>query len=193
MFNQFLEGTTDHLVCPTCKALREVRFSYGDAEWEGKTASNVMRGLCVDCGQVVAISAQSFHRFRSESKPTRERTTLTIPQELEDYMRHRLSDCGARHEPTEMFLRAALVACALDMPKAVEAVKEAKPDELGLSCRSKIHLNARGNIGKILADLSKASGVSNLSELVRRLILASEGSLKSAVEVSLVQLSLAYA
>jgi hypothetical protein len=193
MLEDYFEGRTGEVICNTCKALRPVRYGYGPATHHGIEAKAVMRSVCLVCGQVATIAAQSLYKFRKESRPHRERTTLAVPQELEDYVYRKLNDVGAWMEPPEMFLRAALTACHDCLDESASILSSIEHEALSKPCVAKINFNARGNIGRVFRGLSAASGISNSSELARRLIVASDGPMKAKVDHELRRLSIAYA
>jgi hypothetical protein len=187
-----LEGRESNMACENCRTLASTVLKYGNDTSNGKTVSNVMHSHCKGCGEIIGWAGQSSHKLRGP-KPADEKTTVLVPQELEDFAMHRLSLMNVLHEPSDMFLRAALVACAHDMDFASESIMAASHEVLERSARAKLNIPTRGNIGIILDELKKRTKIKNLSELIRRLIVASDGPMLEAVDRELKCLALAYA
>ena len=89
------EGTVELTPCEQCQKLVPATYSYGPVEHEGLIVEDVMRAVCNQCGDIVATTPQSAHRFREAiQNRNAKRTTVRIPQELQDFICLNLSAAG---------------------------------------------------------------------------------------------------
>jgi hypothetical protein len=58
------EGTVELIPCETCRQLVPATYSLGPVEHEGLIVEDVMRAVCNQCGDIIATTPQSAHRFR---------------------------------------------------------------------------------------------------------------------------------
>ena len=65
------EGTVELIPCETCQQLVPATYSLGPVEHEGLIVEGVMRAVCNQCGDIVATTPQSAHRFREAVQAAR--------------------------------------------------------------------------------------------------------------------------
>lgn len=166
--------------CENCKALVDATYDYGTIRLDdGTTIENVMRALCDDCGETIAIAHQSAPaikaaRAKRDAEKARLRTTVRVSRPLADFAASQLLDRGANPERLDLLLKA-FVSMALDGASArrtalVNAVKAASDPVLNLRPEVTLHLDLSRQLWAVLKELQSQSGLRNLSDFVRRVL-----------------------
>lgn len=188
------EGDRSKLVCHQCEAARECEYSYGPLEFKGETVDDVLRAVCLTCAGVVAIHSRSTYRLAEVSaRQAQRRTTITIPVEMQDYIAHHLIQAGSNWSHSELYFRALLVACHENPEEIGKLVAVADDELLRRPNKARLNFSLGGQLSSTLARISKASGISNTSEIIRRLVVLTKDSIKEPFERELMALALAYA
>lgn len=188
------EGTVEKVACEKCQCFAPATYSYGPVEMDGLVVEDVMRAVCNWCSTVVATTPQSAHRFRTAFEERRQkRTTVRLPQELLDFVSLKLSLVGADITHVELYFRALLLACrgqekqiGGDLSRLHDLILE-RPN------RVSVNLNLGSHLLAVLELLQQASGLRGTSEVLRRLLVLSDGSLEAKVQPEIERLACAYA
>lgn len=191
-----LPGQVTKAICETCKKRVTATFSYGEFRFDdGLVVEDVMRAVCDECGEPVAIAGQSSHRLRTTLDDQKhKRTTLRLPQELEDFIALELSRVGAHPGHEELYFRALLLACHRQEKKIGALLKRAKDPVLSRPHTASVTLRLSPKLLQVLESLRTHSGIQNLSELLRRLlVLADTEGLSPSVQAETARLAIAYA
>jgi len=83
------EGTVELIPCETCQQLVPATYSLGPVEHEGLIVEGVMRAVCNQCGDIIATTPQSAHRFRERIAEIQkgleevENNEIATPEEVE--------------------------------------------------------------------------------------------------------------
>lgn len=188
------EGTVEKAPCEHCHRFVAATYAYGPVEMDGLVVDDVMRATCNDCGAVVATTPQSAHRFKTAFEDRRQkRTTLRIPQELQDFIALSLSAVGADITHSELFFRALLLACR-DKEEAIgKELREVQSAVLTRPNRVTVNLTLGSHLRGVLDKLQNASGFQGTGETIRRLLVLADGTLESAVQAESARLAYAYA
>lgn len=183
----------ESLICNKCEALRECELSYGPYEFKGETVEDVYRAVCLTCGQVVAVHARSTYRLAEVTRrQAQKRTSISIPAEMQDLIAKALIDAGSDWSYCELYFRALLVACHDDPAEVGRILPSVKNDLLLQPSRTKMNFSLGTKLSGTLGTLSASSGISNTSEIIRRLVILTDSVLKEPFERELKSLALAY-
>lgn len=190
-----VNGTVEKAPCDCCGSFVEATYNYGPVQLDaGLVVEDVMRATCNQCGAVVATAPQSAHRFKAALEDrTQRRTTVRIPQELHDFISLTLSAAGADVTHAELYFRALLLACRQresDIGAKLATVHDAV---LQQPYRVTVNLTLGHHLAEVLERLRQASGLTNVSELLRRLVVLADGELAETAEQECVRLAYAYA
>jgi hypothetical protein len=192
--NFCVDGDIKSGPCNHCEALRECVLGYRTLERGGIVADNVMCATCSQCGKVAWTTAQAGYRFREAREQIRaRRTSVNVPLELEDYISHRLSLAGCQPAHYEQFFRALLQCCVGKEEEVAEACRTLEHKALSLISRKPLTVPVTAKCDALLTRLKDASGIKNTSELMRRLIVLSDGLLSEQLHHNLDLLTYAYA
>ena len=119
---------------------------------------------------------------------------MRLPQELLDFVSLQLDRVGARPNQYDLFLSALLMACRGREEVLSEKLAAVQDPVLKRPNSITINLAFSPRLHEVLTNLSAASSISNLSEVIRRLIvLAEEQPLAKAVSTETERLALALA
>lgn len=190
-----LEGHHIQGPCQKCRAFVDATFSYGPVELEpGLIVEDVMRATCDKCGQVVATTPQSAHRFKAALDDKKQRrTTLRLPQELQDFICLNLSSVGADVTHAELYFRALLLACRQREEEVGKLLRKVSDPVLDRPYRATVNLTLGHHLADVLDRLQQVSGIANISEIFRKLLVLADGKLAEAVEQECTRLAFAYA
>jgi hypothetical protein len=157
--------------CEHCSKIVEATYSYGSFAFDtGLVADEVLRALCNTCQNVVAVAQQAAATLKEAMDSQDKRSTMRIPKDLLDFISMQLTLAGARPKNYELFLRAMLASC------------HGKEDELGGLLRllndpvlkqpntEVLNIAFNSYLRTVIDALSRASGIGNTSDLLRRLI-----------------------
>ena len=170
-----LPGKAIRASCEECGRFTEATFAYGPFEYDGAIVDDVMRATCNVCGQVVSLAPQSSHRLRvAREEKAAKRTSIRVPMELMDFMGLRLSIAGAQTTHVELFIRALLVACDGKEAKIAKALVRLDDPVLQAPNRLTINVNLGPQLLAIVTTLMAESGLTSVSETLRRLIVLSD-------------------
>lgn len=188
-------GQTTKVYCEACEKFVEATYSYGTFRFSnGVVADNVMRAVCDSCGEVVAVAHQSALVLKEALEDNGQRTTMRLPQELLDYISLQLDQLGAKPTHYDLFLRAILLACHKKEKLIGPKLSGVEDAVLRQPYGATLSLLLTPNLLKIIQALVKASGITNNSELLRRLIVLTETPvLAKPVAQAASRLNLAYA
>lgn len=189
-----LSGQKRKAYCERCGAFTQATYAYGPFAFDsGVVAENIMRATCDCCGDVVAVAHQSVPLLKEALETPVIRTTMRLPQELVDFMSLQLNRAGARTNQYDLFLRALLLACHGKEDKIGQLLASVKDPVLDQPHTSTLSLTFNSNLNRIISHLAEKSAISNVSELLRRLIVMAElPALKKSVESEASRLILAY-
>jgi Arc/MetJ-type ribon-helix-helix transcriptional regulator len=190
-----IAGQKTKAYCPDCGNFGPATYSYGSFPFDsGIVAENVMRATCDRCGIIVALAHQSANVLKEALQKPKVATTMRLPQELLDFVSLQLDRVGARPNQYDLFLNALLMACR-GREEVVSAKLATVQDPVLTRPNSvTINLTFTPRLHQVLTKLSAASSISNLSEVIRRLIvLAEEQPLAKAVSTETERLALALA
>ncbi len=188
------EGDRSELICNQCEAARECEYSYGPCEFKGETVDDVLRAVCLTCNDIVAIHSRSTYRLAEVSaRQAQRRTTITIPVEMQDQIAHHLIKAGSSWSHSELFFRALLVACHENPEEIGRLVAKADDELLRQPNKSRLNFSLGGQLSSTLERISQSSGISNTSEIIRRLVILTKDSIREPFERELTSLALAYA
>ncbi|MBI3929995.1 MAG: hypothetical protein HY319_30935 [Armatimonadetes bacterium] len=191
-----LPGQTTPALCEKCGRQVQATFSYGTFRFDnGLIVEDVMRATCDTCGEPVVLAAQSSYRLRTALEDQKhKRTTLRMPQELEDFVALQLSLAGAYPGHEELFFRALLLACHRREKKIGRRLRNLEDPVLQRPRTATLNLNLTPKLLEILEQLKTYSEIENTSDLLRRLlVLADTEELSKAVQEETARLALAYA
>ncbi len=188
------EGTVEKAPCEVCQRFVQATYAYGPVEMDGVVVEDVMRGTCNNCGTVVALTPQSAHRFKTafEDRNLR-RTTIRIPQELQDFICLNLSDVGADITHVELYFRALLLACRGREEQVGEDLKSVQSPVLARPNRVTVNLTLGSHLLHVLEELQSSSQIRGAGEIIRRLLVLADGPLEALVQVEIERLAYAYA
>ena len=188
------EGTVERTPCEQCQKLVPATYSYGPVEHEGLIVEDVMRAVCNQCGDIVATTPQSAHRFREAiQNRNAKRTTVRIPQELQDFICLNLSAAGADTSHTELYLKALLLACHSREAELGPVIAAANSPVLQRPNKVTVNLTLGPQLLNTLTRLATESQIPNTSEILRRLLVLADGPLESNVNQEFQRLAYAYA
>lgn len=192
--NFCLAGTEGPGLCSYCEKEVTIRWAYQRHERNGITADNVLCGTCDNCGNVAMLAAQAGFRYReAREEAQKQRTTVTLPLEMEDYVSASLSGVGADIGHQALFFRALLLCC-LDREDEVAALaREVDHKALHLQNQVRMQINFTEKLKEVFAKVQAASGLQNSSDLMRRLIVLSADHFNERMENELRRLAYAYA
>lgn len=179
MRHVFKPGDTIRGGCENCKALVSATYDYGRIKLDdGTVVENVMRAICTVCGETIAIAHQSAPaikaaRTRRDAEWARQRTTVRVSRPLADFAASQLLDRGANPERLDLLLKT-FVAMAIDRPARradlVNAIRSASDPVLELRPEVTLHLDLSKSLWTILKELQAQSGLRNLSDFIRRML-----------------------
>ena len=172
-------GDTTRGGCESCKAMVFGTYNYGQIKLtDGTVVENVMRALCDDCGEIIAVAHQSAPaikaaRAQRDLTKARSRTTVRVPRPLADFAASQLLDRGANPDRLDLMLKT-FVSMALDGPTRrtdlVNAICSASDPVLELRPEVTLHLDLSNSLRALLKELQAQSGLRNLSDFVRRML-----------------------
>lgn len=179
MRHVFKPGDTIRGGCEKCKALVAATYEYGRIKLDdGTVVENVMRALCNDCGEMVAVAHQSAPaikaaRAKRDTEKARLRTTVRVSRPLADFAASQLLDRGANPERLDLMLKA-FISMALDdaarRTALVNAIRSASDPVLNLKPEVTLHLDLNKQVWAVLKDLQAQSGLRSLSDFIRRML-----------------------
>ena len=179
MRHVFKPGDTIRGGCEKCKMLVSATYEYGKIKLDDGTAvENVMQALCNDCGESIAIAHQSAPaikaaRAKRDVKKAGLRTTVRVSRPLADFAASQLLDRGANPDRLDLMLKT-FVSMALDnatrRTALMNAIRLASDPVLNLRPEVTLHLDLNRPLLAILKDLQSQSGLSNLSDFIRRML-----------------------
>jgi hypothetical protein len=187
------QGTVDVAPCRRCRALVKAYFSYGSVESNGRTVRDVMRAICMICGEIVNTSPQSAHRFIEVSPNRRsKRITIRIPLELQDFICLNLTSVGTETSNTGLYLTALLLACHGQEKELGPMLALAESPVLSRPNKIAVSLYLGRQLSNTLVNLATESRIANTSEVLRRLLVLADGPLERDVSQELERLANAY-
>ncbi|MBT9583720.1 hypothetical protein IV102_10230 [bacterium] len=161
--------------CPNCDKFGLATYAYGTFPFDnGVVADNVMRATCDGCGQIVALAAQSAPVLKQALEQPKTTTTMRLPRELLDFVSVQLDQAGARSNHYDLFIRALLLACRGREESVAARLASLQDPILQLPNTNTINLAFPARLHDILIRLEEFSGISNGSELIRRLMVLAE-------------------
>ena len=179
MRHVFKPGDTIQGGCEGCLRLVSATYDYGKIKLDDGTAvDNVMRATCDTCGGIVAIAHQSAPaikaaRVRRDEVKARQRTTVRLSRPLADFAASQLLDRGANPERLDLMLKA-FISMTLDRPARrtalVNGLRSASDSVLDLRPEVTLHLDISKQLWTILKELQAQSGLRNLSDFIRRML-----------------------
>lgn len=171
-----LAGQATKAYCETCDKFMAGTYSYGPFLFDnGVTAENVMRAECDVCHSVIAVAPQSAPLLKEAlATPRAIRSTMRLPQELLDYMGIQLTRFGTRATDYDLFLRALLMACRSREDEIGHQLPAVEDPILKQPFSATLSLFLSARLGDVITALSKASQLSNTSDVLRRLIVMTE-------------------
>lgn len=188
------EGTVEKAPCEVCKRFVQATYTYGPVEIDGIVVEDVMRATCNDCGAVAAITPQSAHRFKTAFEDRRlRRTTIRIPQELQDFISLNLSAVGADITHVELYFRALLLACRGREDQIGKDLRSVQSPVLARPNRVTVNLTLGSHLLHVLENLQSSSQIHGAGEIIRRLLVLADGPLESLVQKESERLAYAYA
>ncbi len=187
------QGAIDVAPCRRCRRAVKVYYSYGSVERNGHTVKDVMRAICILCGEVVTTSPQSAHRFMPVApSPKSKRITIRIPLELQDFISINLISAGAEVSNTGLYLTALLLACHNQEQELGPLLASAESPVLARPNKVAVSLYLGPQLLNTVANLARESQISNISEVLRRLLVLADGPLDRNVSQELQRLANAY-
>lgn len=179
MRHVFKPGDTTRGGCEKCRAMVSATYGYGRVQLDDGTAiENVMRALCNECGEIVAIAHQSAPaikaaRAKRDDEKARLRTTVRVSRPLADFAASQLLDRGANPERLDLMLKA-FISMALDGSQRrtalVNAICSASDPVLNLRPEVTLHLDLNKQLWAVLKELQAQSGLRSLSDFIRRML-----------------------
>ncbi len=185
-----LPGDSVNAACETCQKFVHATWNYGPFAMDnGLIIEQVMRASCSQCGSIVALAHQSAYLLRRAlENQKRFRTTLRMPQELKDYVALQLDRAGIAGAPNsyvQLFLRAILAFCRGREVEMAPALQEIEDPVLHRPCTEMVTLTLSKPLLDVVENLKDRTGIQNVSELMRRLLVlwdAEPESFKMVVE-----------
>lgn len=189
-----LSGQKRKAYCERCGTFNQATYAYGPFKFDnGVVAENIMRATCDSCGDILLMAHQSVPLIKEALETPVTRTTMRLPQELVDFMSLQLNRAGARTNQYDLFLRALLLACHGKEDKMGNLLASVIDPVLEQPHTATLSLTFSSNLNRIITQMAESSGISNVSELLRRLIVLAEiPPLKKSAELEASRLILAY-
>ena len=172
----FVSGHKVKAYCDNCQAFVSATYAYGDFPFDrGVVAENILRATCDNCSTIVAVALQSAPMLKEALEaPETVRTTMRLPQELMDFVGVQLDKMGAQPSKYDFYLRAIILACRGKEQKIAQLLQSLKDPVLERPNTVLLKITLGSRLHEIVREIGKVSGISNLSELIRRLIVLSE-------------------
>lgn len=173
----FHAGQTIRACCPQCDAIRTATYTYGDFPFDnGVTAKNILRAVCNECHAVVAVAHQSAPLLKQALATARKATTVRLPRELLDFVSVQLDQAGAPAKQYDLFIRALLLTIRGKEAKLGPQLRKVSDPILEQAHSAVLHLTLNQALQEALDKLREYAQLSNVSDVLRRLIVLVEGS-----------------
>jgi hypothetical protein len=180
-------------ICEKCHQMVSATYDYGTVDLQdGTSVADVMRATCDNCGLVVATAAQSASRLRTaieaRNKKRTQQTTVRMSRVLADIARQALFTHNAAPEHFELLLTAFVLSILESRQnkrrsELLDKLRNAKDRALEVQdCQVALYLNER--LRGLLEGLQKEAGLSNFSELVRRILLITATDKRAELELN---------
>lgn len=174
-----LPGESTRASCEACGKFVRAHWGYRPYELkEDLVVEQVMCATCPTCGQVVGVAQQSAYLLRRALENARRfRTTLRLPQELRDYVALQLDKLGIAGAPqsyVQLFLRALLASCKGRESDLAQDLRKLDDPVLKCPCVDMLTLTLSRPLLEVLDALKAETGISNGSEVMRRLLVLSD-------------------
>lgn len=188
-----LSGQKRKAYCERCVTFNQATYAYGPFKFDnGVVAEKIMRATCDSCGDILFMAHQSVPHQRSlrdSCDPSNDEIATRTSRfyELTTESRWR----SYKSEP--LFLRALLLACHGKEDKMGNLLASVIDPVLEQPHTATLSLTFSSNLNRIITQMAESSGISNVSELLRRLIVLAEiPPLKKSAELEASRLILAY-
>jgi len=139
---------------------------------------DILRGICDRCGAVVVLPQQSVPKIKEARARARKRTTVRIQKSLRDFIQSRLYEAGAPVQHYELAIKVVLATVLDDKPKMKGLIKKLKTlhdPVLEDPLESSVSIYLTESLQERLQDLLRRTGIAKRSELIRRLVVVTEG------------------
>jgi hypothetical protein len=164
--------------CEQCQEFVPATYSYGDFPFDrGVIAENILRATCNNCGTIVSVALQSAPMLKEALEaPEFVRTTMRLPQELMDFVGVQLDKMGSHPSKYDLYLKALISACHGKEEKISQLLQSLTDPVLERPNAVLVRITLTPRLHEIVRVIAKLSGISNLSELLRRLLVLSESA-----------------
>lgn len=174
----YREGEFSEGICAHCKALVATRFQVRTVHLHesGIDVPGVLAAVCEECGEIVALPAQSTPRIR-EAKQRRKDESLEarIPSHLEDVIHllaRRFSAPLQAFRPAVLRFYLGEVAGDAGFAQRVHALSQS--ELAGSPARARLSLRAPETLLREARDQARAAGIGTDADLVRGILLAAK-------------------